>query len=284
MPTKRRSAKAWFRIPLLLTVALLLALAGYRTYHRWGPLLSGAGRRPTRRQIVSRFCGQIVSLSTGAFAVKRLPDRERSRLVVNDSRGQPLVQTNLDLCRLAETCGLRTLAATEDRRRARLSLVFGMAADSLVWVEVQRKQPPEALSPVRPRLALAAYALPPENSRAWQALLRRTAIRTLITDQPLRTAVREVLVALPLEPIGYPKQDPGPGTLLLDDGETQLRTKLTRFSKYAPRPVGFAASQGSRALKEQRLTTVVMRFCAAGGLLFLEPRFTANSLARESAR
>jgi uncharacterized protein len=136
----------------------------------------------------------------------------------------------------------------------------------------------------RPRLALAAYGLPPENSRAWQALLRRTAVRTLISDQPLRTTAREVLVALPLEPIGYPKQDPGPGTLLLDDSETQLRTKLTRFSKNAPRPVGFAASQGSRALKDQRLTTVVMKFCAASNLLFLEPRFTANSLARESAR
>jgi len=217
------------------------------------------------------------------LAVRRVPGRSQAVLAITDSRGQSLVQTNLALCRLAAADGLRPLAAVEDRKRSRLSLIFGAGADSLVWVSVQRKQRQNIMVPPRPRLALVAYGLPPENSRAWRNLLRRTAVRTLIADQPLRTISREVLVALPLEPIGYPKQDPGPGTILLDDSEAQLRTKLVRFSKYAPKPAGFSASQGSRALKDQRVTSAVMRFCAAQHLLFLEPRFTANSLARESA-
>ena len=268
----------------LIFVALLLAALSYRFHAQWGQRLFVSSQRPTPQQAANRFCDRIASWSDPAFVVKRMPGRPQARLVVSDFHGRSLVQTNLALCRLAAASGLQPLAATEDRKRASLSLVFGTDSDSLVWISIQQKQRQDFKLPARPQLALVAYCLPPENSRSWHALLKRAAVRTLIADQPLRTAGRDVLIALPLEPIGYPQQDPGPGTILLDDSDIQLRTKLVRFLKYAPKPAGFAASQGSRALKDQRVTSAVMRFCTAEHLLFLEPRFTANSLARESAR
>ena len=282
---KRRAVKNWYRIPLLLLVILLLIALGYRSYRRWGPRLFARGPRPAPRLAAQQFCGRVAKWSGADFVVKRATGQLAAALVISDYRGGPLVLTNLDLSRAAEAAGMTALAASEDRRNARLALVFGLGTDSLVWVTVQKKQRQAGpVLPARPRLALVAYDLPPENSRAWQALLRRTAVRTLIADQPLKSTAREVLVSLPLEPIGYPKEDPGPGTILLDDDEAQIRTKLIRFMKYAARPAGFAASYGSRALKDRRITAAVMKYCAAENLLFLEPRFTANSLAREAAR
>ena len=70
---------------------------------------------------------------------------------------------------------------------------------------------------------------------------------------------------------------------MLDDSESRIGAKLAKCFQLVPQPAGFAAEAGSRALKDKRITSLVMRFCADRTLVFLEPRFTANSLAREQA-
>ncbi len=266
---------------LAMTVGLAAAL-GYRSLARWQPPLSRLSPRADPAASAGRFCDLLRGGSDSARLLPPEPGRP-SRLVIASRRGRPLVLANLGLQRQAKSCGLELLAAAEDRKRQSLELAYGIGDRPLVTVQVRMSPPALPGRPVRPRIALVAYRLAGADKAARSALARRTEIKTLVVDRPIRAPGRELLVALPLEPIGYPKQDPGPNTILLSDSDARIASKLARARGTVAAPAGFSVEAGSRALKDRRIAEQVARFCAAGNLVLLEPRYTANSLAGEQA-
>ncbi|MCU0608010.1 MAG: divergent polysaccharide deacetylase family protein [Candidatus Edwardsbacteria bacterium] len=282
--SRRTKKNRPLRLAVAVFVAVLLSLLAYRAVLRWKPGIVRPPQGATPRQSAQRFCRSVAADRDG-YLVKSGTADSLFAMTLTDTRNRPFALTNLMLARRARACGIELLSAAEDRRRDRLELAYGVAGRPLVSVSVRRSGRESAGGPgdSRPRIALVAYGLAAADKAARSELAKLPEIRTLVIDRATAAAGRELLVSLPLEPIGYPKQDPGPGTILLDDSDSKVAAKLAKRFRIADRPAGFAVEAGSRALKDERITGRVARFCRENGLVLFEPRFTANSLAREQA-
>lgn len=94
----------------------------------------------------------------------------------------------------------------------------------------------------------------------------------------------EVMLDLPMEPVTYPNDDPGPQTLLteLDDLENQqrLRWVLSRAQGY----VGLAATMGSRFSGSEPNLKPILAEIKDLGLMFLDNRASHESVADRVAQ
>ena len=247
-----------------------------------------AWRRPrpvSRLQAVATFKGRMAAYASRCLQAKVLAS-DTSALpsqLLSLPQNCSLLFLNYQLSRIALASGLKLCQAYEDHKKGTLELTYSFHDTACLRVRAQKKRLPTAAVAVRPRLALVLCELTPDNRRAAAMLLKRPEIKTVVLSGfPVKTD-REVLASLPLEPIGYPKQDPGPNTILIDDGDLQVKAKLNRICKGAGHPAGLSAYDGSRALKDKRVTDLVISYCRQNALVFVEPVVTVNSLARETA-
>ena len=99
-----------------------------------------------------------------------------------------------------------------------------------------------------------------------------------------RAAGHEVLLELPMEPFGYPQNDPGPHTLLTggDTGEniSRLEWLMSRFTGYA----GVMNYQGARFTASSAALKPVLAALGARGLLYVDNGSSARSIAPTLAR
>lgn len=99
-----------------------------------------------------------------------------------------------------------------------------------------------------------------------------------------RAGGHEVFLQVPLEPIGYPAQNPGPKTLLGDASDAEnldaLRWHMSRFTGYA----GVINYMGGRFLGMPKALKPVMAELKARGLDFLEDGSLALSATEATAR
>jgi polysaccharide deacetylase 2 family uncharacterized protein YibQ len=98
-----------------------------------------------------------------------------------------------------------------------------------------------------------------------------------------RAAGHEVLLQLPMEPFGYPNNDPGPHSLLtsLTDRENlnRLDWMLGRFTGYS----GVTNQMGSRFTSSLQDMTPIMTVLKDRGLLFLDGRTSSKSISAKVA-
>jgi polysaccharide deacetylase 2 family uncharacterized protein YibQ len=87
----------------------------------------------------------------------------------------------------------------------------------------------------------------------------------------------EVMLHLPMEPFGYPAEDPGPRTLLASAGEADNRASLlwhlSRFSGYT----GVVNYLGARLTSEESALAPLLRELNGRGLVFLDDGTSARS-------
>ncbi|MFM2129381.1 MAG: hypothetical protein RL477_927 [Pseudomonadota bacterium] len=98
-----------------------------------------------------------------------------------------------------------------------------------------------------------------------------------------RAAGHEVLLDLPMEPINFPANDPGPETLLTsltaEQNRTRLRTLLGRVTGY----VGVVNQMGSRFTTSAPHLRPVLTELRDRGLLFVDSRSSLRSVAARTA-
>jgi len=99
-----------------------------------------------------------------------------------------------------------------------------------------------------------------------------------------RSKGHEVLLTLPVQPPGYPVNDPGPhallGELSATENAARLRWTLSRAAGY----VGVATEGPSPIVGNADLATPLMAALAGHGLLFLEGTPGGSNVAAEAAR
>lgn len=99
-----------------------------------------------------------------------------------------------------------------------------------------------------------------------------------------RAAGHEVLLELPMEPFGYPQNDPGPHTLLTGgntaENISRLEWLMSRFTGYA----GVMNYQGARFTASSSALKPVLATLGARGLLYVDNGASARSLAPALAR
>lgn len=98
-----------------------------------------------------------------------------------------------------------------------------------------------------------------------------------------REAGHEVLLELPMEPHGFPNDDPGPHTLLTSLTETENVERMTwvldRFTGY----VGVTSQLGGRFTTQPESLRPILVELKKRGLLFLDTRKSPDSVAGEIA-
>ena len=99
-----------------------------------------------------------------------------------------------------------------------------------------------------------------------------------------RAAGHEILLQVPMEPVGYPGNSPGPGTLLSDATPEQnlasLKWLMSRFAGYS----GITNYMGARLLGAEEALRPVMKEVTARGLVYLEDASVSLTLSPKVAQ
>lgn len=140
----------------------------------------------------------------------------------------------------------------------------------------------------RPRIAIVVVGLGLAMLDTQAAIDRLPAAATLAFNpyagdlpdwlQKARGAQHEVLLAVPMEPVDYPREDPGPQTLLTALPPRQNLDRLEWTMGRAAGYVGLTNLMGSRFLAASTELRPILEVIKGRGLLFLETR-VANRTA-----
>jgi len=95
---------------------------------------------------------------------------------------------------------------------------------------------------------------------------------------------QEVICHMPMEPEGEPYHNPGEGALMVSMDRDTVEQVLAENLRSVPWAAGFNNHMGSAATADGELMKFVMGFAKQKGLLFLDSRTTAATVAEETAR
>lgn len=150
----------------------------------------------------------------------------------------------------------------QNDKRPRVSLIISGLGQSTGATEAAIQRLPGPVT-----LAFSPYG---KNLEQWTTLAR--------------AAGHEVLLTVPMEPIGYPENDPGPHTLLtsLSDKENKERLLylLSRFTGY----VGVLNTMGARLTTTPQSLKPILQELRDRGLMFVDARSSLRSVAAAQAR
>jgi polysaccharide deacetylase 2 family uncharacterized protein YibQ len=153
-----------------------------------------------------------------------------------------------------------------DSRRPRAALLLAGIGMNAAESDVAIRTLPGAVS-----LAVSPYAID---------------VTKLLTTA--RIAGHEYLIALPLEPSGYPLSDPGPQTLLTaaawPENEKKLRWALSRIDGYAGATAVIGTMLGERLAQMPDQMDAVLSELSARGLFYVDPRAGAGPVPKAWGR
>ena len=139
----------------------------------------------------------------------------------------------------------------------------------------------------RPRIAIVVAGLGLATPQTQAAIDRLPGAITLAfnpyaTDLPdwlqkARAATHEVILAVPMEPVDYPREDPGPQTLLTALSPRQNLDRLEWTLGRAAGYVGLTNLMGSRFTAAATELRPILEVIKGRGLLFLETRAANQS-------
>ena len=94
---------------------------------------------------------------------------------------------------------------------------------------------------------------------------------------------REILLHLPMEPLSYPKATPGPGALMADMDEQQIRCQLNDNLDVVRYASGVNNHMGSRFMEDFDRLSMLMEELNRRNLYFVDSRTTSHSKGLEAA-
>ena len=105
-----------------------------------------------------------------------------------------------------------------------------------------------------------------------------------LTMQKAASAGHEILVHIPMEPINYPKENPGNNPILVSLDDTTIQTRIASYFKELNYAVGGNNHMGSRASLDDRVMKAVMKSMHELGVFYLDSKTIAGSLALKNAQ
>ncbi len=114
------------------------------------------------------------------------------------------------------------------------------------------------------------------------SILPHSPNRREIMSYARKTGV-EIMLHLPMEPMEYPKVDPGPGALLMSQDADTMIGRLHEALESVPDAVGVNNHMGSRLTSESTRMYQVFSILRKKGLFFIDSRTSSKSVCRPSA-
>ncbi len=184
---------------------------------------------------------------------------------------------------------------TADQVRTTLSVRYdGLLTRELTLVSIPRSKalPPE---PARgPRVAIIVDDVG-ANIEPLMALLSLDAPLTfsilpsqkfsVAAQEMIRKRGKEVMLHLPMEPMDYPRKNPGKGALMVRMGEAEIRQRVRSSLDEFPGVVGVNNHMGSRFTQDRRQMGIVLDELKKRNLFFVDSvTFGASVADEESVR
>lgn len=94
----------------------------------------------------------------------------------------------------------------------------------------------------------------------------------------------ELLLHIPMEPKEYPRFDPGPGALLTDMNDKELRKAIDFLLKQTPGVIGVNHHMGSSFSERRDKMSVVLSELKGRNLFYVDSRTTAQTIAYDLAK
>ncbi len=145
----------------------------------------------------------------------------------------------------------------------------------------------------RPRVSIIITGLGRQQERTQRAIDTMPAPITLafspyaedVSDWlgVARADGHETLLMLPMEPVGFPQNDPGPQALLVSMGPDENRERLQRILGRGTGYVGLIGYMGSRFAASQESLTPMLQMMADRGILYVDNRPVAGTVAAQVA-
>lgn len=131
-----------------------------------------------------------------------------------------------------------------------------------------------------PRAARELIALPQPLTFA---VLPKLAYSREIADAAAR-AGKEVLLHLPMEPVGYPEKNPGPGALLSSMPPDTMMAVLEEDLRDVPHSIGVNNHMGSLLTEDEAVMRLILSYVKERKLFFLDSYTTPRSVVEAVAR
>lgn len=93
----------------------------------------------------------------------------------------------------------------------------------------------------------------------------------------------EMMVHMPMEPYGYPKEDPGPGALFEKDSKELIEKKVQAAFDNVPYASGMNNHMGSKVTALPFTMRVLMQVLKRDGLFFIDSRTSPDTVAEAEA-
>ena len=101
--------------------------------------------------------------------------------------------------------------------------------------------------------------------------------------QKLHKSGFELMIHIPMEPINYPKTNPGPNALLVNDSKLIIQKKVKNMIKENPWAVGANNHMGSRLTQDCQKMHILLKILNENHLFFIDSITTPKSCAYREA-
>jgi len=213
--------------------------------------------------------------------------------------GVTLEEANLAVTEAVTAAGGRIADGFERPARGKVAraLTLVAAADSIECLEVRLYEVPAAVhgkGPGEAKLAVVVGALGEELDEtvkrfidsplamSFAVLPGRDASRE--TARYAASKGKEVLLHLPMEPVGFPARDPGRGAVLLDQSAGKIRKTVLRDIDEIGVAAGAVSYMGSAATRDRDVMRAVLGALKEAGLFFVDSSASVHSVVAETAR
>jgi len=95
---------------------------------------------------------------------------------------------------------------------------------------------------------------------------------------------REVMLHIPMEPVGYPRNNPGNNPILVEQSDREINRIINGYLRQLPDVVGANNHMGSLATADERVMTSVLGALARHGLFFVDSKTTQHTVAVDVAQ
>jgi hypothetical protein len=95
---------------------------------------------------------------------------------------------------------------------------------------------------------------------------------------------REVLIHIPMEPITYPKDDPGKNAIFVDLSDKEIEKRVKSYIKELPLAIGANNHMGSMVMQYRRPLETVMQVLKENDMFFVDSHTTSKTVGWEVAR
>ena len=309
---KRKSRSASPGIPRALVVLAICAVAAFAAGEGWSLFHSDAGRLALERlglgdaASVTRIVGRNARRGLEAVGISRDSVRESEpdsdsgpasvRWRVGLKPGTSLLQANYAVTEAMRHAGAAVLSGRESigpHGESVVAMTLGLGSRPTHRIVLVRAAlGPEDSEKRVGRVALVLYGFGDDVKEARELFEKPLPFAVAIVPGSPSTAEllaaahrgqREVLVHLPLEPLNYPRINPGPGTLLVTMSPSQIAGRVKKWLEQSAPAIAVSNHMGSLATQDMQVMTSVYKEVRRANLPFIHVQPAPGSVCKTLA-